>query len=411
MIEGQPTSPQIQDQLAGTLERIVFQNEDNGYTVARLHASGKNPEVTIVGNLMGINVGERLNLIGKWTAHPQYGKQFEVATFTVQYPATLEGIRKYLGSGLIRGIGPATATRIVDRFGKDTLEVIDQSPERLIEIPGIAQKKVARIAEAWQEQRQVKEIMVFLQSNGVSTGLAVRIYRVYGQESVHVVQTNPYRLAQDVNGIGFKTADKIARQVGIAADHPARIQAGLVYTLNQMSNDGHCFSPEGPLVKQASEILEMPEALCMAQLEPMTQQAMIVKDSDRYYLPPFYAAESGVARRLMRMVNAERDRLAVFRRMDWVALEAILDRQTSIRLTDQQKIAVKMALTEKVSILTGGPGTGKSTITASIIHLLQTRNGSVLLCAPTGRAAKKLSEATGLEAKTIHRLLEYKPSS
>jgi exodeoxyribonuclease V alpha subunit len=213
-----PTQLPLQE-LHGTLERIVFQNEENGYTVARLRTTGHDPEVTITGNLPGINPGERLRLQGFWINHPQYGRQFEAHTFTVEYPATLEGIRKYLGSGLIRGIGPATATKIVDRFGKATLDIIDQEPQRLIEVPGIGDVKVQRITVAWQEQRMVKDIMVFLQSNDVSTGLAVRIYKQYGAESIRVVSSDPYRLARDVYGIGFKTADKIARQIGIPIDH------------------------------------------------------------------------------------------------------------------------------------------------------------------------------------------------
>ena len=243
-----PTQLPLQE-LDGTLERIVFQNDENGYTIARLRTSARDPETTIVGNLMGVNVGERLKMQGFWINHPQYGRQFDVHAFNVEYPATLEGIRKYLGSGMIRGIGPATATKIVDHFGKDTLDVIDTETSRLMEISGIGEKKVERIASAWQEQRLVKEIMIFLQSNGVSTGLAVRIYKQYGDESIRVVRNDPYRLAKDVYGIGFKTADKIAQQIGIPADHPSRIQAGIIFALNQFANDGHCFAQSDPLLQ------------------------------------------------------------------------------------------------------------------------------------------------------------------
>jgi exodeoxyribonuclease V alpha subunit len=404
-----PTQLPLQE-LHGTLERIVFQNEENGYTVARLRTTGHDPEVTITGNLPGINPGERLRLQGFWINHPQYGRQFEAHTFTVEYPATLEGIRKYLGSGLIRGIGPATATKIVDRFGKATLDIIDQEPQRLIEVPGIGDVKVQRITVAWQEQRMVKDIMVFLQSNDVSTGLAVRIYKQYGAESIRVVSSDPYRLARDVYGIGFKTADKIARQIGIPIDHPSRIQAGVIFTLNQFANDGHCFALRDQLMNSAAELLETSREQCGIEINNLIQQAVLIAEDEAVYLPPFHYAEVGVANRLKRMLSGERDRLSGFRRLDWDAMITLLDRQSTIKLTDQQKKAVQMALTEKVSILTGGPGTGKSTITASVIKILRVRNGSVLLCAPTGRAAKRLTETTGLEAKTIHRLLEFKPS-
>ena len=398
-------------ELQGTLERVVFQNDENGYTIGRLRTAGRDPEVTIVGNLMGVNVGERLKMQGFWVNHPQYGRQFDVHAFTVEYPATLEGIRKYLGSGMIRGIGPVTATKIVDHFGKNTLDIIDNEVGRLAEIPGIGEKKVELIAAAWQEQRLVKEIMLFLQSNGVSTGLAVRIYKQYGDELIRVVRNDPYRLAREVYGIGFKTADKIARQIGIPPDHPSRIQAGLVFALNQFANDGHCFAQSEPLLARAAELLEMDVQACAPQLDILIRQGEVIPEENSIYLPPFHYAEVGVSNRLKRMLSAERDRLSGFRRLDWDALIAILDRQSPIRLTDLQKSAVKMALTEKVSILTGGPGTGKSTITSSIIKLLRMQSGSVLLCAPTGRAAKRLTETTGQEAKTIHRLLEFKPSS
>ncbi len=398
-------------EIVGTLERIVFQNDENGYTIARLLASASQPEVTVVGNLAGVNIGERLRIEGFWINHPQYGRQFEIHQYSVEYPATLEGLRKYLGSGMIRGIGPVTATKIVDRFGMETLDIIDNEPVRLSEVPGIGEAKVKRIAQAWNEQRLVKEIMLFLQSNGVSTGLAVRIYKQYGDESIRIVKNDPYRLAKDVYGIGFKTADKIAQQIGIPVDHPSRIQAGIIFALNQYANDGNCFALATELTKTAADLLETEPTICQPQLETLVSLREVIAEDQAIYLPPFYTAEVGVANRIRRMQLSENDRLGAFRRIDWDAMMAILDRQNSIQLTEQQKLAVKMALSEKVSIITGGPGTGKSTITDSIIKLLRMRNGSVLLCAPTGRAAKRLTEATGLEAKTIHRLLEYKPTA
>ncbi len=397
-------------ELEGTLERLTYQNEENGYTVARVVPHGKAYEVTVVGNLTGVNVGKSLRLMGLWTTHPQYGKQFEVRTYTVQYPATIEGIRKYLGSGLIKGIGPVNAGRIVDHFGPDTLDVIEHHPERLQEVPGIGGKRKDQIISAWADQKYIKEIMIFLQRFGVSAGLAVKIYKAYQGQSIPIIQNDPYRLAKDIYGIGFKTADKIARNMGLALDAPARIQAGLLYTLSALSDDGHCFATEQQLTSEAARLLEVPEDACQAQVQTLVTAQELIDDEDRIYLPPFYMSERGVSSKLRKIQLSPRDRLQVFKTVNWDQALEWLDRSDEIQLTGQQKSAVKMALTEKVSILTGGPGTGKSTITASVIKLLQTKGGSVLLCAPTGRAAKRLSETTGQEAKTIHRLLEYKPA-
>ncbi len=397
-------------ELEGTLERLTYQNEENGYTVARVVPHGKAYEVTVVGNLTGVNVGELLRLMGVWTTHAQYGKQFEVRTYTVQYPATIEGIRKYLGSGLIKGIGPVNAGRIVDHFGPDTLDVIERHPERLQEVAGIGEKRTGQIISAWADQKYIKEIMIFLQQFGVSAGLAVKIYKVYQSQAIPIIQNDPYRLAKDIYGIGFKTADKIARNMGLALDAPARLQAGLLYTLSALSDDGHCFATETQLTAEASKLLEIPEDACRVQIETLVTAQELIDDEDCIYLPAFFMAERGTASKLRKIQLSPRDRLQAFKTVNWEQAFTWLDRNSPIQLTDQQKSAVQMALTEKVSILTGGPGTGKSTITASVIKLLQTKNGSVLLCAPTGRAAKRLNETTGQEAKTIHRLLEYKPA-
>ena len=405
------TSPAIQlplQNLEGTLERITFQNDENGYTIAKLIPAGGRQEVTIVGTLSGINVGELLRLQGFWTNHPQYGRQFEVSAFSVHYPATVEGIRKYLGSGLVRGVGPVTASKIVDLFGADTLEIIETQSHRLKEVSGIGDKRIGIIVSAWEEQKQVKEIMLFLQSHGVSTSLAVKIYKQYADQSIPIVKSDPYRLAKDIYGIGFKTADKIARQLGMPPDSPSRIQAGLLHALGSLSNDGHCFATREQLLKEAQQLLEV--LSCEPQLDHLIADEELIAEDVAIYLPPFFRAEVGTANRIRRIQQADRDRLGAFRSLDWDAAFAMLDRQNPIRLTDQQKSAVRMALTNKVSVLTGGPGTGKSTITASIISMLRTKAGRVLLAAPTGRAAKRLTETTSVEAKTIHRLLEYRPS-
>ncbi len=402
--------------MEGTLERLTFRNEENGYTVAKLTPTGKSYEITVVGLLGGVQVGESVRLRGLWTTHPQYGRQFEVREYTVKLPATVEGLRKYLGSGLIKGVGPVNAGRIVDYFGLRTLDVIEETPNRLREVPGIGKKRAARVTRAWEEQKQIKELMIFLQGHGVSTGLAVKIYRHYGDEAVAVIQRNPYQLEKDIYGIGFKTADQIAQKLGIAPDAPARVQAGLRYTLGRFSDDGHCFAVRAALLHQAAELLEVASETCAAQLDALLALEEVIAETlpdaagEAIYLPPFYYAEVGVANRLRRLHTAARDRLAVFQDVDWDVAFEWLDTHTGITLAEQQRAAVRMAITARVSVLTGGPGTGKTTVTRSIIELLQAKGRSVLLAAPTGRAAKRLGETTGREAKTLHRLLEFKPT-
>jgi exodeoxyribonuclease V alpha subunit len=403
------SSPLLSQQLEGTLERITFQNQDNGYTIAKLRLNDSNTEVTIVGTLTGINIGENLRLEGTWTNHPQYGRQFEVHRFSVQIPASLEGIRRYLGSGLIKGVGPATANRIVDHFGLQTLDVIENQPEKLTQVSGIGLKKIDVITAAWQDQKQIREIMLFLQSNGVSTSLAAKIFKTYGQNAIQIVRSDPYRLAKDIYGVGFKTADKIGRQLGLAPDSPLRIRAGIQYVIEDLSGEGHCFALKGQLLENARALLELDAEKIEVQLLPMLAQHELIAEEEAYYLPFLYHAESGVANHLRTILHEERDRLGVFHSINWNLAFSTLDSGSTIQLTDQQKNAVRMALTEKVSILTGGPGTGKSTITSSIIQMLKARNCTVLLAAPTGRAAKRLNETTGLPAKTIHRLLEFSP--
>ncbi len=396
--------------LEGVVERFTYQNEENGYTVARLIPKGKSYETTVIGVLSGVMVGESVRLRGVWKSHPEYGRQFEVRSYTVQLPATIEGIRKYLGSGLVKGIGPVTAGRIVDHFGLETLEVIEETPERLMEVHGMGAMRVDRVRAAWQEQKQIKEIMIFLQSHGVSSGLAVKIFKHYANLSLNVVKNDPYRLAQDIYGIGFKTADRIAQSMGIPHDSPQRIRAGLQYVLGTFSDDGHCFATQSQLLQKSEQLLEVPSANCAEQLTWLVQQEILNQEDDAVFLPPFRQAEISVARKLHQLMTCSGDRLAQFKGVDWEKAFAWIDRQSTIQLADSQKEAIRMALTSRVSVLTGGPGTGKSTIVGSLIRLLEAKNGTVLLAAPTGRAAKRLSETTGREAKTIHRLLEFSPA-
>ncbi len=396
--------------LEGVLERITFQNEENGYTVAKVLPKGKIQPVTVIGALAGVQVGESLVLHGTWGNHQQYGRQFEVQSYEVKFPATLEGIRKYLGSGLIKGVGPATAKKIVDFFGLETLEMLDQNPARIIDVPGIGPNKVEIIGKAWQEQQQIKDIMLFLQSHGVSASLAVKIFKQYGDKSIQIVRNSPYQLARDIFGVGFKTADQIAVKLGLPSDSPERIQTGLLYALGNLTNEGHCFAKRDQLLTETVPMLDLAKEVCLPEIDKLVQQEAIIEEDDALYLPPFFHSETGVANKIKKIISEKRDRLSSFQKINWQLAFQSIDSTTGIHLTSQQKMAVQTALSEKVSIITGGPGTGKSTITGSIIKLLKERNCSVLLAAPTGRAAKRLSETTGLEAKTIHRLLEFKPT-
>ncbi len=399
-------------EIEGVVERITFQNEENGYTIARLKLeSGRGEEITLVGTLSGVNVGEAIRVKGAWVAHPQYGRQFEIHQFTIQLPATLAGMEKYLGSGLIKGVGPVTAGKIIAAFGLDSLDVIETTPHRLMEVPGIGQRKVEIIAAAWEAQKQIKEIMLFLQTHGVSPTLAVKIYKAYGDNSIEVVRNDPYRLAKDIYGIGFRTADKIALQIGLPHDSPYRIRAGLVYSLSSLSEDGHCYAEQEAWMAESAQLLELAKNLCQPEVVELVLQGEVIQEDSAYYLPPFFYAENGSAKKIARLITASSDRLAAFQKVTWPDAFSWLDENTPIQLSPLQKEAIQMALTNKVSILTGGPGTGKSTITASVIKLLKTRGASILLAAPTGRAAKRLTEATGLPAKTIHRLLEFSPTA
>lgn len=405
----QPNLPY--ESLSGILERITFQSDDTGYTIARLRQPGSDGEITVVGNLLGANVGESVVLHGLWTLHPQYGRQFEIRYFTIEAPTTLEGIRRYLASGLIRGVGVSTAAQIVAHFGLETLKVLDETPERLTELPGIGRKRAAQIMAGWEEQQQIKAIMFFLQSQGVSASLAGKIYKAYGDAAISIVRANPYQLATDIYGIGFKTADQIARETGVPADSALRIRAGLLFALETLANEGHCFALRDQLSAETARLLDLDPALCQTQIQALLDHQELIQDGDALYLRAFYQAETRVAWQLHRLSATPADRLASFAGADWTALYGAMDQYASIHLSEEQKQAVQMALTRRVSIITGGPGTGKSTITRNIIELALAARQSVLLAAPTGRAAKRLSETTRLEARTIHRLLEYAPNA
>ncbi|MFF4623305.1 SF1B family DNA helicase RecD2 [Nonomuraea jabiensis] len=404
--------------LDAVLERITYANEETGYTIARVATERSGSELlTVVGPLLGAQVGESLRLLGRWSSHPRYGRQFEVRSYTTVLPATIQGIRRYLGSGLIKGIGPKMAERIVDHFGTDTLEVIEQQPQRLVEVPGLGPKRTKMIAAAWEEQKIIKEVMIFLQGVGVSTSIAVRIFKQYGESSISVVKTRPYQLADDVWGIGFKTADTIAQAVGIPHDSPERVKAGLRYTLSQAADDGHCYLPAPNLVADAVKILEVPADLVTTCLEDLIEAEGAVREPipagdnvvPAVYLPPFHRAENSLASGLHSLLRSSHDRLKAFADVDWERAETWLHGQTGADLASEQRQAVRLALTEKVAVLTGGPGCGKSFTVRSIVLLARAKRAKVILAAPTGRAAKRLAELTGHEATTVHRLLQLRP--
>src|ERR1700722_4765707 len=381
--------------LDGVLERVTFCNPETGYTIARIapdRGTGRGPVsaatelVTAVGPLLGAQVGEALRLRGRWASHMKYGRQFEVRSYTTMLPATEQGIRRYLGSGLIKGIGPVMAERMVDHFGTDIMHVIDDEPGRLIEVPGLGPKRSTRIKDAWAEQKAIKEVMIFLQGVGVSTSLAVKIYKKYGDDSIGTVKQQPYLLAADIWGIGFKTADTIAASVGIAKDSPERIKAGLAYTLSEAADDGHCYLPDHVLIAAATKILGATETLITPQIPDLAAEELAVRDElpvpgaaaagqlQAVYLPPFYHSERSLAASLSRLLSSRADRLEAFQAVDWEKALGWLKTKVSADLGPEQADAVKLALTQKVAVLTGGPGCGKSFTVRSVVELARARN-------------------------------------
>jgi len=420
------------DTLTGTVERIVFQNDENHWTVARLKIAEKSTRyrtsddlTKIVGPMPGLNVGETVSLNGAWEVHPLHGRHFKVSSFEPKLPSTAEGIRRYLGSGLIKGIGPKTADRIVESFGAETLEVIESTPERLLEVPGISTKKLDIIVRGWAEQREIKNLMLFLQSHEVSISLAARIYKTYGSEAITVIREDPYRLAKDIYGVGFITADALARKLGLPEHSPQRYAAGLKHVLSQSTDDGHVFLPREELLKRAAEALRaepdgLEEALETLRgtkeviVEEQAKQASgdeqdVARGDARVYLAPFFHSERGAARRL-RLLAETPSTLLFARNIDWARAFAGLEGKSKIELAEGQRRAVQTALSSKVSILTGGPGVGKTTTLRAVLHLLEHYGIKYCLAAPTGRAAKRMSEATGRPASTMHRLLEFSPA-
>ena len=401
--------------LQGQIERITYTNEENGYTVAKVKVYGRNDLVTVVGNILSPTPGEIIKMKGEWVNNPKYGEQFKVANYKSLVPASVSGIQKYLGSGLIKGIGPVIAKRIVKKFGEDTLEVIEQDIKKLAEVDGIGEKRIDMIKNAWAEQKEIREVMVFLQSHGVSSGYATKIFKQYRDQSIEVVKENPYRLATDIFGIGFITADKIAENLGIAKNSELRAEAGILYVLNQLSDDGHVYYPYERLIKKCQEILEVDREIIIKAIGTISLDKRVViedlnegieefrENNKAVYLAKYHFSETSIANKVKTLINAPQlaRKIEADKAIKWV------QGQLSITLADKQKMAIKSAVETKVMVITGGPGTGKTTIINAILKIFSKIGVQILLAAPTGRAAKRMSEVTGYEAKTIHRMLKY----
>ena len=388
------------------VEHITYQNEKNGWSVMKVKVKGYDNLVTLTGSLLDVPVGSVLLVDGDWRVDPKYGQQFVAQSWGEVMPATLYGIEKYLGSGLVKGIGPAYAKAIVSRFGLETIDVIENDIERLLEVPRLGKKRMEKIRDSWEKQKDIKEVMVFLQGYGVSTAFAAKIYRKYEKESIAKVKENPYQLADDIWGIGFNTADSIASKMGYEKNDPRRCRSGILYALNELAEDGHVYAEPNQLVEAATKLLDAEEAPVRQALATMIETKDVIADNDVIYLPPFYHAENGSAKRLQSLLADT----SLFNSDIAAEPEAEYGVKSGGIVYDEvQQAAIQKALDSKVMVLTGGPGTGKTTTTQGIIAAFKARHMSILLAAPTGRAAKRMTEATGMEAKTIHRLLEYNP--
>jgi exodeoxyribonuclease V alpha subunit len=421
----QKDKPQLD--LRGQVERITYYNDENGYTIAKMKVQGRVDLVTVVGTLFSVSPGEVLKLVGYWDRHPKYGEQFKILSHESVMPATAKGIERYLGSGMIKGIGPVMAKRLVAMFGSDTLTVIEEQIDRLLEVPGIGEKRIDMIRKAWEEQKDIRDVMVFLQGNGVSPTYAMKIYRYYGKDSVRTVSENPYRLAMDIFGIGFIMADRIAEKLGIPKESQVRAEAGILHVLHELSDEGHIYYPQGRLVKKCSEILDVGEENILPALDSIAaQEKVIIEDcgtrdtgsapgagcgsgtkEKAVYLTKLYVSETGVAGQLKALVSFPKQLrlLNIEQAIEWA------QKLLKIALSEKQIEALRDSITSKAMVITGGPGTGKTTIINAIIKIYERMGQKVLLAAPTGRASKRMTEATGHEAKTVHRLLEYSPGS
>jgi len=401
--------------LQGQIERITFTSEDTGYTVAKVKVYGVREPVTVIGNIVNPTPGEIIKMKGEWGNHPKFGEQFKIVFCQTTTPASVHGIEKYLGSGLVKGIGPVMAKRIVKMFQEKTLDVIENEIEKLAAVEGVGQKRIGMIKKAWEEQKEIRAVMIFLQSHGVSSAYAAKIYKRYGNDAIKIVQENPYQLATDIFGIGFLTADKIAQKLGFAKDSELRAQAGILYVLHEMADEGHVYFPYEKLIEKCKEMLDIDREIIVLAIAAVSMDKRVViedinlnlaeyqENNKAVYLSGYYAAEKYLAERLKKLIAAPKS----IRRIDSGKAIKWVQERLSLILAEKQIEAVRRAAENKVMVITGGPGTGKTTIINAILKIFSAIKAGIMLAAPTGRAAKRLSEATGQEAKTIHRLLEY----
>jgi exodeoxyribonuclease V alpha subunit len=409
---GRERPPGTKATLEGVLERVAFANEESSWSVVKIQVPDRREPVTAVGNLLGAQPGEYLTLRGQWVHDKKYGEQFKVESYQTVVPATLAGIERYLGSGMVRGIGKVMAARLVERFGLETLDVIDRHPERLREVEGIGRVRSEQIEKAWVEQRAIKDVMVFLQGHGVSTSHAVKIFKRYGDKAIASVRENPYRLATDIFGIGFLTADAIATNLGVRADSAERCRAGVLHVLGVLADEGHTGATEPELVERAAKLLEVDVERIERELPQLAEASDVVIEktpsgTDAVYLTALHTAERGVAERVLELIDAPARPTSI----DVEKAIAWFEQREQITLADEQRQAIGLALRHKVLVVTGGPGTGKTTLINGIIQILEKKAGLVLLAAPTGRAARRMTEATGHDARTLHRMLEWSPKS
>ncbi|MGA2331254.1 MAG: ATP-dependent RecD-like DNA helicase [Syntrophales bacterium] len=401
--------------LQGQIERLTYINEENDYTVAKVKVPGRRELVTVIGNIVNPTPGEVIRMKGEWGSHPKYGEQFKIVFCQCTTPATVYGIEKYLGSGLIKGIGPVMAKRIVKKFQEKTLDLIENEIDKLADVAGVGKKRIAMIKKAWEEQKEIRTVMLFLQSHGVSSGYAAKIYKQYGNGAIRIVQENPYRLATDIFGIGFITADKIAEKLGFAKDSEIRAEAGILYVLHELTDEGHVYYPYEPLIEKCKEILDIDREIIVKAFGTIAADKRIViedinqdpaefqENNKAVYLAGYHIAEKNLAARLKTLINAPQS----IRKIDAEKAIQWVQEKLSITLADKQVEAIKCAAKSKVMVITGGPGTGKTTIINAVLKIFSAIKTRLMLAAPTGRAAKRMSEATGHEAKTIHRMLEY----
>lgn len=390
------------DEVFGYIDSIVFSGEDSGFVIAKIKEPKKRDKTTLAGTMPGVQIGENIRCKGNWKNHPKFGLQFEVISFESEAPTDVVGIQRYLESGMIKGIGPAYAKRIVEKFGADTLTIIDTKPQSLLRVEGIGERRVEKIIHCWEEQRLVRNVMIFLRGNGVAPSFAQKIFKKYGEQSIEKMRENPYRIAREIHGVGFKSADKIAQNLGIAKDAPQRIQAGIEYVLWELSADGHACYPKEGLIETCTQILETNQTQVENELRSLEMQGSVVCEGKMVWVKPLYAAELGIAKELVRIQRGS----CALRQVDVEKALAWVEEKLCIQLATQQKEGVKSAISEKLMILTGGPGTGKSTITNAILRILEKLTKKILLAAPTGRAAKRMSEITRRKAFTIHSILE-----